>query len=305
MKKVLILSVMLVVVLSLPSAAAYKVNWTTTFDNYNGAVLAPLPVHTIGQDKWQLADNPSYTDEVPMDVKNGAGPDGSKAVVMRGGTGSLHNAAFRDMTNGLQPYYKGWARFWVYDPGFVSTSGVDARVGVYGDQGENNIGKMATAQIQDASTRDPNYWWAQWSYSVGKMDGTTPIGGGAGFAFTQGIAAPRVWGAWSYVTVQWSYVYNKPGDVTSGGAGQIKWYVNSTTAALTLDFDSSSGRWNNLRDVQGIFMGSGMTTVHNYIPLGPAKFDNVEFHGIFPEPSSLLAVGAGLLSLAGLRFRRK
>jgi hypothetical protein len=164
MKKVL-LAVILLIAISVPVAAAYQFNWTTGFENpqvWTDKPLAPLPVRTLGQNGWFNADNPSYTDEVPMDVVAGAGIGGSQAVVMRGNAGSLHNSVAKDMSAyaGGTNYYRGYAKFWVYDPGFLNVTGVDARVGVYGNMGENNMGYMATAQIQDASTRDPNYWWA-------------------------------------------------------------------------------------------------------------------------------------------------
>lgn len=298
MKKALVLAGVCVLVASLPAFGAYQYNWSTGFEppDYSAGALADLPTNTPGQQGWFLPDNSSSTSEVPIDVVPGAGIGGSQGIVQPNGV----SAAAKDMrflNNGFS-YTKGYAKFWVYDPGYDSAQGtVDARVGVYSSAGPESIGGLATAQIQDGLTRDPNYWYAQWAFSVVKLDGVT-TSNGPGWTFTPGPAAPRVWQAWSYVLISWDFDYATPMDPTSD-AGTLKWYINQSggTPNLTLNFDSTTSRWLNFHDVAGLFMGS-------LYPNGrPAAYDNFEFPPV-PEPSSLLALGAGMLGLLGILRRR-
>lgn len=300
MKRVLPVLVVLLVLAGSPTAfSAYQYNWSTGFESpvYSAGTLADLPVNTPGQQDWFLPDSASYTNEVPIDVVPGAGIGGSQGIAQREGV----SAAAKDMrflNNGFS-HTKGYAKFWVYDPGYDLTQGnVDARVGVYSSAGPGQVNHLATAQIQDNAARDPNYWYAQWAFSVVKLDGIA-TSDGPGWTFTTGPAAPRVWQAWSYVLISWDFDYLTPTDPTSG-TGTLKWYINQSgvTPNLTVNFDSTTSRWANFHDVAGLFMGS------LYPNARPAVYDNFEFHTV-PEPSSLLALSAGMLGLLGAMRRRR
>lgn len=69
--------------------------------------------------------------------------------------------------------------------------------------------------------------------------------------------------------------------------------IRSSTAA----FDGN--RWRASTPIHGIFMGDAITKCRTSGYQGYA--DDIEFHGnVVPEPSSLLALGSGILALAGM-----
>lgn len=273
-----VLVVLVLAALSVP-ASAYVVNWFDGFESY-----APGPLH--GQGPW-VATNPSTSPIVTGSPVYGGGKAAKQVVGASGAAADL-----RFLNPRYSAYQSGYARFWVYDPGDISGQVTDGRVGVHSSAGADSVSKMFTAGVR--SSRSSSYWDIGWSYSLVLADGVSAASG-TGYSFTPGPAAPRIWNSWSSVIIRWSFL-NDPG---GGGRARIQWFVNQTwTPNMTLQFDSTTNRWANTHDIAGVFIGS------LYSQSNPTTYDSVEFHFI-PEPSSLLALGGGIIGLLGLIRRRR
>lgn len=290
MKKVLLFAVVALLATSVSAFAAYTYNWTDGFERYaNGAL--------DGQGPWIESGGASTVSPIVQDTLVYAG---NKAVSQAKGV-SQAQADMRFLNSNGVTYTKGYAKFWVYDPGNNGTVQTDGRVGLMSSgnpaPGGDNVSEIFSAQIQTNNATD--FWEAQWSWSAVMMDGVSAPTA-AGYTFVPGLAAPRIHNAWNYVMITWAYTYTSADKST--GSAVIKYYVNQASVSpnLTLNIDNTTTRWAGTKDIAGVVIGA------LYADSTPTSFDSVEFHAnAIPEPSSLLALGTGMVGLLGLIRRRK
>ncbi len=233
-----------------------------------------------------------------------------------GGSGSIGMAstrAFNDIPElGVnnarwQSYKEGFVEYWVYDPNGVTTgtvNKVDTRAWVttnaYRPTSTTTTSSYTWgATLGDSRTNGKTYWVFAMGGTFVAADGSgATAGGGAGgglvFQSISGQARTRSVG-WHQVQLYWNF---------TNTAGRLEMYVDDMiTPAVVADFGSQNSRWGNMKYVSGIFLGNTQGVITN-----AGRIDDVSFYGrglaMTPEPSSLLALGAGAMGLLGL-IRRK
>lgn len=333
MKKVLFVMAILAI-FALPALAQYQGSidpdhtyWTyqyyNGFENYNAGPLAATnktgSTFKWGQDGWtahaltgtytnlsgNVYSNPSKALAGNNYYQNG--PGGSSSIGFANHKALTNFPELGRNTSHLQAYREGFVEFWMYDPKGASTAaGTDSRGWVSSPMFDPKSTTTSSSYTWGATLGDSRTTLGKthWVFAMGGSffaadgSGTTAAGGaGGGLVFTSvaGQARQRTIG-WHQVQLYWNFTDTQ---------GRLEMYVDDMiTPCITADFSSINSRWANMKYVNGIYIGSTQGVITQ-----EARIDDISFYArdavLTPEPSSLLALGAGAMGLLGLIRRRK
>ena len=323
MKKVLILmAVLTVIALAIPAMAMptstdplyeyWDYQWFTGFDLTALTPEGKLATNnTTGNDGW-VAPTMGTGTNLSGDIVNDPlalsgrnvyqnGPGGSTTI---GFANSRHMMGLSSNPNDTG-FKEGYVEYWMYDPrGTGTTVDTDSR-GWVGSPAFNpastvNSGSYTWGATLGDSRLDGKTYWVfagGSSFLAATGSGGTTGAGGMVITAVANQARVRTMG-WHQVNLYWNF---------TNTTGRMEMYVDDMNSpCVVADIVSSGSRWNNLKGgVSDLYIGSTQGVVTN-----AGLIDEVSFYGKTPypnspEPSGLMALGAGAFGLIGLIRRRK
>ena len=319
-----------------PTHSYWSYQWFTGFDydvltpagplanpNYtNPGNSPPTAFDSTGNDGWV---SPKFTAHATLVVTNNSGNVVADPLALSAGrvykpgpsasivAGNANYRNSRTLNSRNYAYDEGFVEYWMYDPRGTGTL-VETNSNVMVASPQYDPASVTTsssytwgASLGDARVNGKTNWIFQHTGTFIDATGTgaTTAGGtGGGLVFTRVLGQARVRSmGWHQIQLYWNYTYT---------TARFEMYVdNMITPCVTADMTSINSRWPNLNDgVAGLWMG-GTQYATTKAPL----IDEVSFYGridpnhpfrpLEPEPSGLMALGAGMIGLLGLIRRRK